>query len=137
MLTQKGVNAVGLVLGYVFKYVEVMGDMAALQQQYVETGRIDNTSFRYMEKRNTATYVSDIASRMHEVPVRFLLNTTPFRDFDAEHVQSLLRLLTPSNCVGLFSTKMDVMAHIALSVDPIYGTQFGRHESTRPSRDGK
>lgn len=56
VLTQKGVNEVGLVLGYVFKYVEVMGDMAALQQQYVETGRIDNTSFRYMEKRNTATY---------------------------------------------------------------------------------
>lgn len=137
MLTQKGVNAVGLVLGYVFKYVEVMWDMEALQQQYVETGHIDNTSFRYMAKRNTATYVSDIASRMHDVPVRFLLNTTPFRDFDPEHVQSLLRLLTPSNCIGLFSTKMDVMPHIALSIDPIYGTQFGRHESTRAPHSGE
>ena len=137
VLTQKGVNAIGLVLGFVFKYMQVMQDMTALQQQYVETGHITNTLFRYMEKQNTATYVSAIASRMHSMPLRFILNTTPFRDFDKEHVQSLLRLLTPSNCIGLFSTKMNVMTHIPLSVDPIYGTHYGKHESPRSPRDGE
>ena len=71
------------------------------------------------------------------MPAQFLLNDHPFRDFDADGLAGLTRLLTPEHCFAVLSTKADVFPHIRLATDPIYGTPYGKNDVSRdgtPSR---
>lgn len=107
--------------------------MAPLRRYYEEEAQIAHTAFRYKEKQNTTSFVSAVASRMHQVPAQFLLNDHPFRDFDADGLAGLTRLLTPEHCFAVLSTKADVFPHIHLATDPIYGTPYGKNDVSRDS----
>lgn len=127
-LTQKGLAEIGRILAYVFQYTALLRDVAPLQRYYEEEAQIAHTDFRYKEKQNSTTFVSAISSRMHQVPVQFLLNDHPYRDFDADGLSTLTQLLVPEHCFAILSTKADVFPAIHLTTDPIYGTPYGKSD---------
>ena len=125
-LTEKGVYAYQRVLSAVFAYISSLTDRHALERYYQETADIHHTQFRFQPKNNESAFVINIVSRLQRMPVRFILHTTPYRQFDYDHLVELLSFLTPERSVGYLCTDVEFMKDCVTEKEPWYGIEYGK-----------
>lgn len=126
-LTDYGLENLSLVLSIFFSYIALLRDSEKIRLYFEETAQISHTEFRFQSKRSSTDYVDEIARRMQVVPLRFILNSYPYLDFDFAHISSLVDCLTPSNCIGFLSYRCDKDEGRWMQ-EPVYGIQYKRYE---------
>lgn len=82
LLTDKGMREYKHILSVVFDYIALLSSEEGLRTYYDELAEIEHTCFRFQQKSNSTTYVTNVATAMAVKPLQFILNHLPFRDFD-------------------------------------------------------
>ena len=125
LLTEKGLREYKYILSVVFGYLALLSDEEGLRSYYDELAEIEHTCFRFQQKSNSTTYVTNVATTMAVKPLQFILNHMPFRDFDYHTLCSLLNYITPSNAIGYLCTNERFLEECATDVEPVYGVHYG------------
>ena len=86
------------------------------------------TGVRREERKD---YVDEIARRMQVVPMRFILNSYPYLDFDFAHIASLVDCLVPSNCIGVLSYRCSKGDDSSWMQEPVYGIDYTKRDQAR------
>ena len=125
LLTDKGMREYKHILSVVFDYIALLSSEEGLRTYYDELAEIEHTGFRFQQKSNSTTYVTNVATAMAVKPLQFILNHLPFRDFDFRDIRSLLQLITPNNAIGYLCTNESFLEEYATDVEPVYGVRYG------------
>ena len=125
LLTDKGMREYKHILSVVFDYIALLSSEEGLRTYYDELAEIEHTCFRFQQKSNSTTYVTNVATAMAVKPLQFILNHLPFRDFDFRAIRSLLQLITPNNAIGYLCTNGSFLEEYATDVEPVYGVRYG------------
>ena len=127
-LTDSGLKNLSLVLSIFFSYLALLRDSEKLHLYFKETAQIKRTEFRFQSKRSSTDYVDEIARRMQVVPMRFILNSYPYLDFDFAHIASLVDCLAPSNCIGVLSYRCSKGDDSSWMQEPVYGIDYTKRD---------
>lgn len=125
LLTEKGLREHKSILSVVFGYLSLLSDEGGLRSYYDELAEIEHTCFRFQQKSNSTTYVTNVATTMAVKPLQFILNHLPFRDFNYPAILSLLNYITPSNAIGFLCTNESFLEECATDIEPVYGVHYG------------
>lgn len=125
LLTEKGMREYKYILSVVFGYLSLLSSEEGLRAYYDELAEIEHTCFRFQQKSNSATYVTNVATTMATKPLQFILNQLPFRKFDYQAIRSLLQSITPNNAIGYLCTNESFLEEYAKDVEPVYGVHYG------------
>ena len=127
-LTDSGLKNLSLVLSIFFSYLALLRDSNKLHLYFEETAQIKRTEFRFQSKRSSTDYVDKIARRMQVVPMRFILNSFPYLDYDFVHISSLVDRLAPSNCIGVLSYRCSKGDDSSWMREPVYGIDYTKRD---------
>jgi len=121
-LTPEGRRHTDDIILLVFRYLERIRQEESLERYFIESRKIAEVEFRFMEQESPADYVSRLAMHLQEVSARHILVSPWLYDaYRPEQVRDLLDRLTPENMQQVLIAT-DVPADLK---DPWYGTEYG------------
>ena len=124
-LTPKGLEQVDEITALVFDQLALIRREGIKKRLFDETRQIAELEFRYQQERNPQQTASGLASRMHYLPPKHLLNANYlYESFDPELIARLLDEMTPQNL-------RQVVIAQGLETDKVE-PYFDTHYSTRP-----
>lgn len=124
-LTSKGLENYKDVVKQVFTYIHML-KKRNLSIEYVnEIQKINKTQFDYAETSSGSTFVSSLASGLHDkiVPHFRLLSNKIGRKKDIQIVEKYLSFITPSNFRLIICSQKDQPDEKSL-IEPWYGTRY-------------
>ena len=120
-LTDAGLKHVDKIIGDVFRYMHLMREKGVEVWRYQELARINELNFRFAERSQPSSYVTELAGDMqHVAPADIVQANYMMSDFDPQLIKRFLDQLTPENAViALMAKGLEVDKK-----DPWYGTPY-------------
>lgn len=135
-LTEKGQEQYSRVVELFFSYMDMVRDRGAQQWLYEEQARLAELGFRFKESVEPISYVSSIASGMHEyAPLDILRGPYIMDRYDEAMLNGLLQSIRVDNAVVTLTAEnveTDKVSHfyqVPYSKRPVTGPQLARWQA--------
>ncbi|CCH58595.1 hypothetical protein TBLA_0A08050 [Henningerozyma blattae CBS 6284] len=123
-LTEDGINQYEKIIKIVFQYIKMLNSNLPQEWIYNELKGISDNSFKYKQKINPASTVSQLSKRMEKtfIPINNILSHELFYEYDPQQLNKYLKFLTPDNSRIMLVSKNLNGLHKS---EKWYGTKYG------------
>lgn len=105
-LTDKGMEQREFIVATVMQYINLVKEQGVDKKYFKEIKTSLNNSFRFLEKINEFSYVSNLAQSMLDYPIDNVLNSAyHYADFNKEAIDEVLAQLSPENMLVWYVSK--------------------------------